>query len=244
MQYLFTGIDSHLDFRFGVTGESYYNNAKFLSENKDKIQAFQLAEMPINFVYRHSIELFLKSLIIIFHKRLKINYGNNNFNSDDPEVCIDGKWKSLYRCHFIDKLYYYWLNELLLKNCEYLNQYAPNGDWSENLNVTNLLPLIVKYDRDSSFFRYPITSSASLDNQKYTMKKLELRSDQLSCVIDNKKRNINQFIVLLKNNDNEIVGGYERDNNTMIDVENALKKVAEYFYCIHIMTRVTLCDCN
>lgn len=74
MQYTLTGIDTHLDFGFGITGESYYNNADFLFQNKEKVQAFQLAEMPVNFVYRHSIELFLKSLIIIFHKKLELPY--------------------------------------------------------------------------------------------------------------------------------------------------------------------------
>ena len=60
MMYQLTGANAHLDFGFGITGESYYESAKYLDENKHAIGVFQLVEMPINFCYRHSIELFLK----------------------------------------------------------------------------------------------------------------------------------------------------------------------------------------
>lgn len=66
MEYWLTSPGDHLDFGFGITAETYYNSAKYMDEGRHKIQAFQLIEMPINFLYRHSIELALKSLIIIF----------------------------------------------------------------------------------------------------------------------------------------------------------------------------------
>lgn len=112
MKYLLTGLDTHLDFGFGITGESYFNTAEHLQESQSAIRVVQQVEMPINFLYRHSIELFLKSLIIIFHNQLHLPYGNQVYNSKTPMVLIDGKWKLLFTCHCIDKLYSYWLNEL------------------------------------------------------------------------------------------------------------------------------------
>lgn len=83
---MLTGIDDHLDFGFGVTADSYYHSAEYLFTNKRKIKTFQQVEMPINYLYRHSIELFLKSLIIIFHKQLKIPYSDEPSDSIKPMI--------------------------------------------------------------------------------------------------------------------------------------------------------------
>jgi hypothetical protein len=48
--------------------------------------------------------------------------------------------------------------------------------------------------------------------------------------------------MLLKNDNDEIVDGFERAEDVLDNVTQALKKVSHYFYCIHIMTRVTLCN--
>jgi hypothetical protein len=247
MQYQLTGIESHLDFGFGVTGESYYDSAEFLYTNRDKIKTIQQVEMPANYLYRHSIELFLKSLIIIFHKRLKIAYDSEPHDSDKPKVLINGKWKDLYNCHWIDELYNYWLNELLLKNINLLNRIAPKGDWSEVPEISELFPLISSYDRDSSYFRYPITKNSALDSKKYTMQRLNAeRLEQIFSDNPDKRKNKKgaRLFMLIKDDNDEIVDGFERDKDILEDVTQALKKISHYFFCIHIMTRVTLCNGN
>jgi len=90
MTYQLTSIDTHLDYGFRITGESYYLSAEHLYENRENIKAFQQVEMPANYLYRHSIELFLKSLIIIFHRRLKIPFDKEPFDTDKPKIFIGG----------------------------------------------------------------------------------------------------------------------------------------------------------
>lgn len=245
MNYLLTGIDLHPDKGFGITADSYYKSAEHLFSNHFKEYDFtQQAEMPQNFLYRHSIELYLKSLIIIFHRKLKLGYGTNSFDSDDPEVLIDGKWKKLYSCHYIDKLYEYWLNHLLLPNIVILNEKAPKGDWVETENITNLFGLISKYDQDSSYFRYPITKNSSLDFQKYTMQKF--KGTNLNNIVEEIRNSETgskgkSFTMLILDEKDEVVQAYQKAENTLLDLRDALKDVAFYFHCIHIMTRVTLC---
>ena len=53
-----------------------------------------------------------------------------------------------------------------------------------------------------------------------------------------------RVIMLLKNDQEEIVDGFEKAENVLTNVIQALKEVSHYFYCIHIMTRVTLCNGN
>ncbi|MFD2554594.1 hypothetical protein [Sphingobacterium tabacisoli] len=245
MQYLMTGIELHLDKGFGITADAYYKSAEHLQDNPfEHYKITQQAELPQSFLYRHSIELYLKSLIIIFHNKLEIDYGTVKFNSEEPEILTDGIWRKLYSCHFIDKLYDYWLNNLLLPNIDLLNEIAPKGDWQEIRKTSELIPLICKYDRDSSYFRYPITKNSSLDHQKHSMQKF--KADTLTKffkeIQDKKQTSANGGLtMLLVDDDDNIVNAFKKDESVLSDVRDAIKEVAYYFHCIHIMTRVTLC---
>jgi len=245
MQYLMTGIELHPDKGFGITADAYYKSAEHLQANHfEHYDSTQQAELPQNFLYRHTIELYLKSLIIIFHRKLKINYGTVPFDSEEPEIYTDGVWRKLYSCHFIDKLYEYWLNNLLLPNINLLNEKAPEGDWQETKKITALFSIICKYDQDSSYFRYPITKNSSLDNKKYTMQKF--KSDTLRGFIKEIQEQKTSptkgtFTMLLVDDEDNIVEAFKQVENILSDVRDALKEVAFYFHCIHIMTRVTIC---
>lgn len=245
LQYLLSGIELHIDKGFGITADSYYKSAEHLY--KDPYEYFNLtqqAEMPQSFLYRHSIELYLKSLIIIFHKQLNINYGTVQANSDDPEILIGNKWQKLYTCHYIDKLYFYWLNSLLIPNIERLNKVASQGDWQVNEEISDSIKTICKYDLDSSYFRYPITKNASMDTHKYSMKKIKTK-DIVSIVKDIKKENPtsgNSLTMLYYDDNDNLVDAYTKRSNILLVVRNAMKEVAHYFHCIHIMSRATLCN--
>lgn len=147
----------------------------------------------------------------------------------------------------IDELYNYWLNELLLKHKEELKKLAPKEDWQEEASTSKLFPLITSYDRDSSFFRYTVTKNSSLDLQKYSMQKTDVET--LGGIFNsksetNKKKPHSKILLRMKNDNDEIVEGFALQKNVLDKVTQALKKVSHYFYCIHIMTRVTLCNRN
>lgn len=245
IEFLFNGIERHPDKGFGITADAYYKSAEHLNNNHfEHYDATMQAEMPQNYLYRHSVELYLKSLIIIFHKELKIDYGTVKFNSEEPEIFSDGKWRKLYTCHFIDKLYEYWLNSLLLPYNKHLYERAPMADWKEYKKVTELLPIICKYDQDSSYFRYPITKNGSLDHEKYSMQKFKATNlEGFIKEINEQKDSLTKgsFTTLLIDENDNIVEAFKKAENVLTDVRDALKEVAYYFNCIHIMTRMTLC---
>ncbi|WP_306349887.1 hypothetical protein [Flavobacterium sp. '19STA2R22 D10 B1'] len=245
MKYIMTGIELHPDFGFGVTADAYYKSAEHLMQNHfEHYDVTQQAEMPQNFLFRHTIELYLKSLIILFHKKLELDYGTVDFNSDEPEALFDGKWRKLYSCHFIDKLYEYWLNNLLLPNVKILQEIAPEGDWAEYQKVTELFEIISRYDQDSSYFRYPITKNANLDNKKYSMQKFKA-VDLESFLEEIKERKADgkgRMTMLMVDDKDNITSAFSKDENILSDVRDALKEVAYYFNGIHVMSRVTLFD--
>jgi len=246
MQYLLSGIELHPDKGFGITADAYYKSAEHLRTNHfENYDSTQQAEMPQSFLYRHAIELYLKSLIIIFHKELKIKYGTVPFDSEEPEIFGNNQWRKLYTCHFIDELYFYWLNNLLLPNIKLLQSSAPHGDWQENLEIKNLLKVICAYDQDSSYFRYPITKNSSLDSKKYTMQKFKATNlENFIKEIQEQKRNSSggSITMLLVDDEDNIVNAFKREENVLTEVRDALREVAYYLHCIHIMTRVTLCQ--
>ncbi len=243
MKYQLTSIETHLDFGFGITGESYFESADLLSKKKKEIQTFQQAEMPIGFLYRHSIELFLKSLIIIFHQKLELPYDDQPFDSKKPKILIGGNWSDLFNCHLIDELYNYWVYELLIKHHTQLKKIGPKGDWNENNDVSKLIPIIAGYDRDSLYFRYPLTKNTSVDGKKFTMKKLNLKNLEQKLASPKEGRNKDsKLFMVLKNNNEEIVEAFQRDENVLENVTKALKETSRYLMNMHIMSRVTLCD--
>lgn len=246
MNFIMTGIELHPDFGFGITADSYYKSAEHLRTNHFEFyDATQQAEMPQNFLFRHSIELYLKSLIIIFHKKLKIDYGDLPFDSNEPKIeTAEGKWRNLYTCHFIDVLYDYWLNKLLIPNIAELKKLAPKGDWVESKKISDLFPIVCKYDQDSSYFRYPITKNSNLDDKKYTMQKFkagtleEFMKEIQKPKTDKEKGGITMLLV---DDEDNITEAFNNKENLLTDVRDGLKEIAFYFHCIHIMTRVTLC---
>jgi len=246
MNYLMTGIDLHPDFGFGITADSYYKSAEHLMLNHyEHYDITQQAEMPQNFLFRHSIELYLKSLIIIFHKKLKLNYGDTAFGSNEPKIEIeDGNWRNLYTCHFIDVLYDYWLNKLLLPNVAELEELAPRGEWIETKKITDLFPIVCKYDRDSSYFRYPITKNANLDEKKFTMQKFKvgtLEAFMKEIQEPNNDKKDGRITMIMVDDEDNITEAFNNKENILTDVRDGLKEIAYYFNCIHIMSRVTLC---
>ena len=245
MNYIMTGIELHPDNGFGITADSYYKSAEHLMNNHyEHYSVTQQAEMPQNFLFRHSIELYLKSLIIIFHKKLEIDYGTVPFDSNEPEIFTDGKWKKLYTCHFIDTLYEYWLSNLLTPNIEKLNKVAPKGDWKEYEKISDLFPIVCKFDRDSSYFRYPITKNSSLDNKKFTMQKFKAGNltDFMKEIQDGKSKSKDGGITMVMVDDEDnILNAFNNSKDVLPDVRDSLKEIAYYFNCIHVMTRVTLC---
>ncbi|MFZ6775068.1 hypothetical protein ACO0LB_20415 [Undibacterium sp. SXout7W] len=111
--YLFAPLDKHFDKGFGAVGDSFQDAATALKEqyNRGRLNG----HLPICYLFRHSIELFLKGSIIIVHQGLRVSYGTEPYTSE-PKIPVDGKLKSIYAIHDIDLLYKYLSNLLIESN--------------------------------------------------------------------------------------------------------------------------------
>ncbi len=95
----FTPLDRHFDDGHEATADAFKAAAEKLEEDEgDKLRQLN-AHLPINFLYRHAIEIYLKSAIVTVHRALRLPSGDGS-HEKDPLVKIEGgKWQRLNRTH-------------------------------------------------------------------------------------------------------------------------------------------------
>lgn len=235
MKYLLSGIEHQIDKGFGVNADAFRKSADFLYNSEEFINNFiPQKHMPIFFLYRHSIELFLKSMIVTLHNELALPYPDKKLQI----LTQENKWRDLDNCHWIDALYWYWA-KLIIDHKTTLDKLAPNGSWMLHPDLKTNIETIAKYDKDSTFFRYPFTKNKpSLDKEKYSMKKV----NDFQEIIDKKQIGKGSFTFILKDEDENISSIYTHDDNVMSNELEIFKETAEIFSTYHIMMRMTLSE--
>jgi hypothetical protein len=130
-------LDSHYDDGFGATAEAFFRAACVLQEKKESPIFFE--HLPQNYLLRHAIELFLKSGIIIIHRKLKVPFDDKPFNSQ-PMVFVGNEWAPFYRVHSIADLYAHWKTVITqnAKTLRNLCQHKP--DWTIEPSVDDWIP--------------------------------------------------------------------------------------------------------
>jgi hypothetical protein len=109
VQYVLAPLEKHSDDGFGAVGESFKRAADVLVKTDEARKRMFWSELPIIFLLRHAIELFLKSGIIVVHRRLKLPYDTEDHKTTKPFLLTcDGLWKPLFRTHDLPELYWYW----------------------------------------------------------------------------------------------------------------------------------------
>jgi hypothetical protein len=94
--YTLAPLERHSDDGFGAVGEAFKAAADKLVKADDSQQRMFWNELPVIFLLRHAVELFLKSGIIIVHRRLKLPYHTENYRSKKPMLLTaTGTWKPL-----------------------------------------------------------------------------------------------------------------------------------------------------
>lgn len=101
----FLPLDKHYDKGFGEVADSFYEAAESLKPLPNGYLPPH-AHLPICYLYRHAIELYLKGVILIFHRHLKLAYGNND-HTTEPHVLVNSKWKPMYSTHGVVDLFEY-----------------------------------------------------------------------------------------------------------------------------------------
>lgn len=238
MQYIIAPLEEHYDDGFGAVGEAFKQAAEILAKESEGRRIFW-NHLPEVFLLRHAIELFLKSGIIIMHRKLKLSYGPEPFSSDKPLFLTpSGDWKPLFRTHDLSGLYSYW-KKLVTENKDRLTEftkYKPDmrvpkelDEWIEKLGVV---------DPSSDYFRYPVTRNAKADMEKSPFKEVPLES--LFPPEAEKEEKVRALVV--ENASGEWVRAFKLDEGTHKDISEAAWQAARMLGNFHAMMRIELTD--
>lgn len=158
--YSFTPLEDHYDKGFGAVADSFQDAGNALKAQYSR--AMLNGHLPICYLFRHAIELFLKGSIIIVHKGFKIPCGSEPCTGV-PKIPKMKKWKweqtPIYNIHEIDLLYKY-LSKLLNENKDDIEEIF-NG-WKFPDDFEEKIGRFEKIDPSSTFFRYPEDKNPSI----------------------------------------------------------------------------------
>ncbi len=168
----FLPLDKQFDDGLGSIAIAFHAAAKKLTGDAPRTRHFQ-SSLPICYLYRHAIELYLKSLLVIVWRRYS--------GSRDPLPSVsyaENKTKQIDRVHAVAALYDRW-KSICEEHAVELSKVDPRLGTTTGLIAPGLdeaITAIDAADRQSDYFRYPVSRSGLGDAAKSSMKPESLES--------------------------------------------------------------------
>lgn len=236
MHYLITPLHTHIDSGFGATGNAFKDAADKLEAGSGERDSIVLAHLPINYLRRHAIELYLKSAIVIIHRRLQLPYGSEPWRGD-PSAFVNGKWMPFKTLHSVKELWTY-VQSLFEAHRAFFDSFE-KVDWTFHPELQAWIDTIEQRDPRSTFFRYPDPKRPSGDAAKSPMTEVspEKLMDRLTALDPFQK----QFILVMENDDGDVTRGYYFDRDALADFSAILKQAVYEFGGMHAAMRLEIC---
>jgi hypothetical protein len=228
MHYLLTPLQTHFDMGFGGVANSFKHAADLVAD-PDSDSSNMNSHLPASFLYRHAIELFLKSGIIIFHRKFKLPWGTSD--DAEPKVPVAGKWKPMYSIHMLAPLHAR-LSTLMHEHAQFLRK-ETSTNWEFPAELPNWIADIDATDSSSTFFRYPVTKHADKDETKSTMK----AEDYRSIIARMGPEAPPQKMFVIFDEDDNVVDSYRMDRTQSLAMLQVLRQAAECMYNCHAAMR-------
>ena len=227
MNYLITPPTLQYDGGLGITACNFSHAADALQEANNAM----IDTLPICYLQRHSIELFLKSFIVIIHKKYNIAYGEG-FSLERPAVKIQAKWVSLSSTHNLSDLFHYFKGIL-----ESLNTKLPSRtDWTIAPDIEDKIKLISGSDPKSTYFRYPESTNPIQD-----AKKSGIQAEDVNTIFT-KINDGNEPVkcTFLVDENHNVIEAYNLKLHAIPNILSALDYLSEYFYNLHAAIRMEI----
>jgi hypothetical protein len=218
---LLTPPELHFDKGLGISAWKFRDAARVLLESAEKHDLL----LPACYLQRHAIELYLKSLIYILHKKYNVPF-EEGFGLENPAIRVGDRWKHLSNTHNLRELYEHFLE--VFHSCQI--QLPATTDWTLPKLLGDHINLISGYDPKSTYFRYPKASSNSQDQKKSTVQPMDLGR-----VLEGLKAGSGKPVkasIILDSEDN-VVATYNLSPEPIEDVREALTHVVEDLNNLH-----------
>ncbi len=158
-----TPLPKHYDFGLGAMADAFEEAAECIEKVVEE-KRFLNWTLPVCFLRRHAIELFLKSMLVILERRFAGIGG-----LEEVKIFVEGKPQPLTRIHSIGNLY----NGLKEKLTLYEPSWRPlcRTEWLDfPPELDAWIPEIEAADERGTFFRYPDPKKPQGDQAKSIFK--------------------------------------------------------------------------
>lgn len=219
-------LERHFDSGFQATGDAFKDAAETLLANEGEGAAFTNSHLPVNFLLRHAVELFLKSMIVTIHRALKLPTGEGAHTCDPKIKDAKNQWQPLTRIHSVKRL----LDEferLAIANRESMIR-LDASTWEVPADLRTWIQIIEDFDGNSTFSRYPFSNSPA-DGIKSSFTQIEPEEVQQQLHNEN-SGSAGKFLLAVKNQNDEIVTVFGVRENPLADFREALTKASTALY--------------
>ena len=244
IEHLLMPLDRQFEDGFGVVASSFEEAAKNLAEaNKSRPMGFGHMHLPIFFLYRHAIELYLKSMILIAHRRLKLPNAAGTYEPN-PKIPVNGKERELHNTHDINALYAFF-KKITADNRGPLMAMTGKHktDWSNTpKELDDAVAFVGDTDMSSTFFRYPTTKDKAGDLAKSGYKAATFEEVVKEANEERVPGRPGGVTLLMKDDNDNIVEAFTLDRDPMPELKENLLTVAKYLSGASFGMRATLTE--
>ncbi len=231
--YWFRPLHFHFDGGFGAVGDAFQEAALGLESVLQENRFFN-SYLPLAYLYRHAVELYLKSVIVIIHRNLKLPFGPLP-SSSTPLIQIDGEWIPISSLHSISKLYSYF-QVLMNANIAKLLA-ATTTDWTDlPEEFPHWIALIEAFDERSMYFRYPKMGGS--EKSAFHNFPIAEPSSSMESTSEVTKA-LFEF-----EEDEQVIGVFYRDRSGLDKILAVLRNAADQLSILHFTLRCELAGGN
>lgn len=241
-EHMLMPLDRQFEDGFGVVGSNFQEAAEKLAEaNQTQPVGFGHIHLPIFYLYRHAIELYLKSMILIVHRRLRLPNAAG-VHEPNPKIPVGSKEKDLHNTHDINALYAYF-KKIASDNRDAL--FAATGQhethWCETpKELDDAIAFVGDTDMSSTVFRYPTSRDKAADHAKSGFKSATLEDVQQQLNEERVPGRTGSFTLLMKDDDDNIVEAFTLDREPMPELREHLLVAAKFLSGMSFGMRATL----
>ena len=231
MNYLITPPNTHYDGGLGITACNFSRASDILKKHNNSMDGI----LPLCYLQRHAIELFLKSLIVILHRKFQVPYGPG-FSFEKPAIQVQKKWVPLSNTHNILDLYQHFTSIYT----GLIGKLPATTCWDLPNDIERKIKLISGSDPKSTYFRYPESTNSVQDSKKSGIQKESLES-----MISKSKYSGTAFkCVLMLDQNDDVIDSYNIKSYPLPNTLTALEELNDFFNGMHAAFRFELTNCS
>ena len=217
-------LDRHFDGGFQGLGDAFREAAGKLAAQEES-RALNNPHLPINFLYRHSVELFLKSMIVTIHRVLKLPTADGP-HSPDPKIKVEGKWRPITTIHSVKTLRDEF-GRLVAINRSAMDE-RDASEWKFDDELRGWIETIENFDPNSTFSRY-VQSNSDADSTKSGFVAIE-PVKMVERMRQEKSGTLGTFVLARVDDDDEIVDVFTTQDNPLAGFRDTLVQASNCLY--------------